>query len=73
MQDNGGIGLQQVINDVTSFAVAKGRDRTFEFALYLLKWQAELATKNDNKELEVLVLREAAELKRQIECMSTAA
>lgn len=74
MQHRGGNpeGIREVIQDVTSFAQAKGRDQTFEFELYLLRWQAELAEDNASEELEGLVLREAAALKRQIEKMTAA-
>lgn len=74
MPDQGGNrgGIQEVVRDVTSLAEAKGRDQTFEFELYLLQWQAELAADNASEELEGLVLREAAELRRQIEKMTTA-
>lgn len=64
--------IRQVVRDVTSLAQAKGRDQTFEFELYLLRWQADLATSSENQELEGLVLREAAELRRQIETMTAA-
>ena len=64
--------IRQVVHDVTSLAHAKGRDQTFEFELYLLRWQADLATSSENEELEGLVLREAAELRRQIETMTAA-
>ena len=74
MDDQGGTrsGIREVVRDVTSLAHAKGRDQTFEFELYLLRWQAELAAKDANAELEGLVLREAAELRRQIETMTAA-
>jgi hypothetical protein len=74
MPDQGGnhVGIQEVVRDVTSLAQAKGRDQTFEFELYLLRWQAELAAHNASEELEGLVLREAAELRRQIEKMTAA-
>lgn len=66
------IGLEEVVKDVASLAQAKGRDQTFEFELFLLKWQAELAADNASEELEGLVLREAADLRRQIEKMTVA-
>lgn len=73
MPDTGGIaGIREVVRDVTSLARAKGRDQTFEFELYLLKWQAELAETNASEELEGLVLREAAALRSQIEKMTAA-
>jgi hypothetical protein len=73
MPEERGIGrIREVVQDVTSLAQSKGRDQTFEFELYLLKWQADLAADNDNEELEGLVLREAAELRRQIEKMTAA-
>jgi hypothetical protein len=73
MPEQGGNGrILEVVNDVTSFAQSKGRDQTFEFELYLLRWQADLAADNGNEELEGLVLREAAELRRQIEKMTAA-
>jgi hypothetical protein len=74
MPDQGGNrgGIREVVRDVTSLAQAKGRDQTFEFELYLLRWQAELAADNGSEELEGLVLREAAELRRQIEKMTAA-
>lgn len=73
MQDHGGRqAVQEVVQDVASLARAKGRDQTFEFELYLLRWQAELAANNGNEELAGLVLREAAELRRQIETMTAA-
>lgn len=65
-------GIREVVKDVTSLAQAKGRGQTFEFELYLLQWQADLAAQNASEELEGLVLREAAELKRQIEKMTVA-
>lgn len=64
--------IREVVRDVTSLAHAKGRVQTFEFELYLLRWQADLATSSENEELEGLVLREAAELRRQIETMTAA-
>ncbi|MEX2536037.1 MAG: hypothetical protein WD273_10630 [Trueperaceae bacterium] len=73
MPDQGGsVAIREIVQDVTSLAHAKGRDQTFEFELYLLKWQAELAESNASEELEVLVLREAEDLKRQIEKMTAA-
>lgn len=74
MPDQGGnsTGIIDVVRDVASLAEAKGRDQTFEFELYLLRWQADLAVDNASEELEGLVLREAAELRRQIEKMTTA-
>ena len=73
MPDTGGIaGIKEAVRDVTSLARAKGRDQTFEFELYLLKWQAELAESNASEELEGLVLREAAALRSQIEKMTAA-
>ncbi|HEX7003760.1 MAG TPA: hypothetical protein VF168_06205 [Trueperaceae bacterium] len=73
MPDTGGIaGIREAVRDVTSLAREKGRDQTFEFELYLLKWQAELAETNDSEELEGLVLREAEALRSQIEKMTAA-